>query len=155
MNEAFRKYIDALDPAFQRLVSMEPCKVGSLPRSMPAKGVYLLSEAGVHLYVGRSNRLKGRLQEHRRRSSDHYSATLAFLLARETTGQTAAAYTQVGSRADLVRDPAFARAFDRGKERIRNMDCRFVEEGDPVGQALLEMYVAVVLRTTYNDFDTH
>ena len=32
---------------------------------------------------------------------------------------------------------------------------RFVEENDPVRQALLEIYAAVALKTPYNDFDTH
>ena len=35
------------------------------------------------------------------------------------------------------------------------MDLRFVDEADPIRQALLEIYVAVVLGTPYNDFDTH
>ena len=35
------------------------------------------------------------------------------------------------------------------------MDLRFVEEADPTRQALLEIYASVVLRTEYNDFDTH
>jgi hypothetical protein len=35
------------------------------------------------------------------------------------------------------------------------MDLRFVEESDPVRQTLLEVYVAVVLATPYNDFDNH
>jgi hypothetical protein len=32
------------------------------------------------------------------------------------------------------------------------MDVRYVEETDPQRQALLEIYVAVVLETPYNDF---
>ena len=35
------------------------------------------------------------------------------------------------------------------------MEIRFVEETDPVRQALLEIYVATVLETPYNDFDTY
>jgi hypothetical protein len=35
------------------------------------------------------------------------------------------------------------------------MDLRFVEKPDPLRQALLEIYVAVTLRTKYNDFNTH
>jgi hypothetical protein len=35
------------------------------------------------------------------------------------------------------------------------MNLRFVEENDPVRQALLEIYVAVTLNTPYNDFDNH
>jgi hypothetical protein len=49
----------------------------------------------------------------------------------------------------------FADAFQQAKARVRDMDLRFVEEADPTRQALLEIYASVVLRTKYNDFDTH
>jgi hypothetical protein len=35
------------------------------------------------------------------------------------------------------------------------MDLRFVEEHDPLKQALLEIYVSIVLGTAYNHFNTH
>ena len=35
------------------------------------------------------------------------------------------------------------------------MELRYVEEADPLRQTLLEIYVAVALKTPYNDFDTH
>lgn len=35
------------------------------------------------------------------------------------------------------------------------MDVRYVEEVDPVKQTLLEVYVATVLGTPYNDFENH
>jgi hypothetical protein len=34
-------------------------------------------------------------------------------------------------------------------------DLRFVEEHDPLKQALLEIYVSIVSGTPYDDFDTH
>ena len=83
------------------------------------------------------------------------NGAFAFRLAREATGQTKATYRPRGSRADLMRDPAFVRAFDDAKARIRAMDIRFVEETNPTRQCVLEVYVAVALRTPYNKFDTH
>ena len=35
------------------------------------------------------------------------------------------------------------------------MDIRFVGEGDPLQQALLELCVAIALGTPHNDFYTH
>jgi hypothetical protein len=52
-----------------------------------------------------------------------------------------------------MEEPEFSTAFTEAKARIRKMDVRFVEESDPTRQALLEIYVAVVLATPYNDFD--
>ena len=95
------------------------------------------------------------MQEHSRPSSTNNQAVFAFKLAREATGSTEASYTPGGSRASLEGTPEFAEAFAQAKVRVRNMDIRFVEETDPLRQALLEIYVAVVLATKYNDFETH
>ncbi len=54
-----------------------------------------------------------------------------------------------------MKDPAFATVFKEAKQRVRRMDLRFVEETDALRQALLQMYVAVVLKTPYNDFEIH
>jgi hypothetical protein len=122
---------------------------------MPQRGIYLFTENGKHLYVGRTNRMRPRLQEHCREGSPHNSAPFAFLLAREATGMKTASYKTAGGRADLCNDPAFGLAFVAAKARVRDMDVRFVEETDAIRQALLEVYTAVVLATPYNDFDNH
>ena len=82
-------------------------------------------------------------------------AAFAFRLAREKTGFTKATYKKSGSRKELMKDPRFVRAFEEAKARIRAMSVRYVEEARPTHQALLEIYVAVALKTEYNDFDTH
>ena len=51
--------------------------------------------------------------------------------------------------------PKFRKAFADAKARIRAMDIRFTEESDQVRQALLEIYIAVLLDAPYNDFKTH
>ncbi len=52
-------------------------------------------------------------------------------------------------------DTAFRMTFDNAKKRIKQMDLRYVEEDDPLRQCLLEIYVAVIAKTEFNDFDTH
>jgi hypothetical protein len=155
MNEEFKGHVEALEPAYRRLVGMEPVTVPSLPKDVPAAGVYLFSEQGAPLYVGRTNRMRPRLQEHCRPSSPHGSAPFAFKLAREATGRTEASYVSSGSRAQLEQDPEFKVAFERAKQRIGGMEVRFVEEADPLRQGLLEIYVAFTSGAKYNDFDTH
>jgi hypothetical protein len=54
-----------------------------------------------------------------------------------------------------MRDRFFVNAFNAVKARIRAMEFRFVAEGDPTRQSLLELYCAIALCTPYNDFDTH
>jgi hypothetical protein len=152
----FTALVEALAPKLDRLLAMQPLVYGALPRDMPKSGVYLFTEAGRHLYVGRSNVLRGRHGRHCRPGATYRQAAFAFQLAREATGRTAAAYRAgEGSRAGLMLYPAFAAAFTAAKERIRGMEYRYVEETDQNRQALLEIYCAVVLATPYNDFGTH
>ncbi|KKK77450.1 hypothetical protein LCGC14_2853490 [marine sediment metagenome] len=134
---------------------MPALKVDELARDMPTNGIYLLSEGSHHLYAGRSTRLRSRIKRHSRAGAAHNVAAFAFLLARDATGRIEASYKPEGSRSDLMLDPVFSAAFTDAKERIRQMDVRYVEETHPLRQALLEMYVAVALETPFNDFDTH
>jgi hypothetical protein len=156
MDRKFAVLIEALSPKLERLLATPPLRYGALPRDMPDSGVYLFTENGRHLYVGRSNVLRKRHGRHCRPGATHRQAAFAFQLAREATGRTEVAYRAGdGSRDGLMLDPVFAAAFTAAKERIRAMDYRYVEEGDQNRQALLEIYCAVVLATPYNDFGTH
>lgn len=156
MDAKFVSHVEALKPKLLSLLAMQPVTPESLPTKMFKKGVYLLSEGDNHLYVGRSNDIKKRIGRHSRPGATHRMAAFAFRLARETTGNLEATYKKgEGSRSALMEDEKFVAAFDASKARIRKMSLRFVEESDPVRQALLEIYVAVVLNTPYNDFDNH
>ena len=86
MNKKFRDHIEALEPSFKALLDMPAVHAAALPREVPPRGIYLFSEGRQHLYVGRSNRIRKRLHGHCRLSSDHNSATFAFRIAREETG---------------------------------------------------------------------
>jgi hypothetical protein len=155
MNKAFQAHVDALPDLLERLLAMPPVKVCELPKAMPKHGVYVLTERSRHLYVGRSNRLKTRLGEHGRPSSPATKSAFVFRLAREATGRTKASYKPKGSRNQLMQDARFRAEFVKAKERISQMNVRYVEESHPVRQALLEMYVALTLETPYNSFDNH
>lgn len=155
MNPKFAMIVESLEPAFQKLVGMPPVTAASLPRSMPIKGIYLFSDGEKNLYVGRSNNIRRRIGLHCRPGSQHNQATFAFRMARLQTGRTEAAYTTSGSRSELVRDPEFGSVFSACKAHIRQFNLRFVEETDPTRQALLEIYVATVLDTPFNDFENH
>lgn len=155
MHEHFRQHIESLHPSFEVLLQSPPFTFGSLPKNLPKAGVYLFTEEDKHLYVGRTNGLRKRLQQHCRPGSSHNSAPFAFRLAREARNVLKATYKTEGSRAQLIQDAAFAEAFIAAKGRMRTMHVRVVEESNPLRQALLEMYVAVVLEAPYNDFDNH
>jgi predicted GIY-YIG superfamily endonuclease len=155
MHESFLEYVEALHPSFECLLHAVPVEIKDLPRNAPAQCIYLFSEGPLHLYVGRTKNLRQRLRQHSIPGSQHNQAVFAFRLARESTGSLVAAYTVSGSRAALCAQGEFGSAFVLAKERVRNMDARYVEEKDALRQALLEIYVSVVLKTPYNDFETH
>jgi hypothetical protein len=152
MNSQFKALVANLEAKYQYLMAMNPAIAASVPTDTPRGGVYLFTESGNHLYVGRTKRQLGtRIREHFSTAKD---CPFAWLIARSETGKKAT-YTKAGSRAALLSDVAFTDVYDRAKARISNMHVRYVHEPDPLRQALLEIYVAVVTGAKYNDFDTH
>jgi hypothetical protein len=155
MDDQFRLYVESLHDAFERLRSMKPVSAATLPKILPKQCIYLFSDNGKPMYVGRTRELRQRMRNHCAPGSEHNQAVFAFKLARELTGNVTVSYAAEGSRKNLLSDEKFFKTFIESKSRIRNMELRFVEEKDPLRQALLETYVAFVLKTPYNDFDTH
>ncbi len=158
MNKTFAALVERLHPSFEGLLACSPVMGGALPGlRKETRGVYLFTEPGTgHLYVGRSNRLLARYKNHWMPKKTDREAAFAFRLARHVTGRLKATYKAgEGSRKALAADPDFKQAFDEAKVRVKAMEYRWVEEGDPLTQCLLEVYVAVSLATPFNDFDTH
>lgn len=155
MDRPFLDLIDGFASKLEKLLEMAPYAYGELPKTMPSSGVYLFTEGGTHLYVGRSNKLRDRYWRHCRPGATDRQAAFAFQLAREATGRVLRSYKPGDdSRAGLMRDLKFATAFIDAKARIRKMQYRYVEESDQRTQAILEFYCAIVLDTRYNSFTT-
>ena len=147
MDARFRAQIADLPVKSTELLSKPPVLSDRLPDAGPQGGVYLFSEGGVNLYVGRTRRsLRTRIRDHFRNAQD---CPFAWRLAREATGNP------TGSRRELLSRPRFARAYAAARRRIRGMEVRYIGEADPLKQALLEIYVAVASKARYNDFETH
>jgi hypothetical protein len=155
MHHSFKNFTDMLHPKYERLMEMQPC-TAPLPPHVKGSGVYMFSEDGVHLYVGRTRNVRTRYGQHCRPSSKHNNAPFAFKLAREETGFLKSTYRPGDTtRIGLLTNEAFSASFANALRRIGQMEFRFVEEADPTRQCLLELYVSIVMRTPYNDFDTH
>ena len=82
MNQTFRDLAESLESKHQALLRMESGRFWSLPKQIPERGIYLFSEEIKHLYVGRPNGIRKRLQNHCRLVGTHFTATLAFRIAR-------------------------------------------------------------------------
>jgi len=156
MNKTFARHVEALHPLLEKLVAANPFRFDQLAaQTLPTRGIYLFTENGRHMYVGRSNNIRKRLQWHCRPSSTENQASFAFLLAREKCGLLKASYKPEGSRRHLMTQTAFSNAFVEQKARLRTMSICAVEEVDSNRQALLEMYASISLETPYNDFNNH
>ena len=153
MDDTFKTFIYGLHDKYQALIAMSPVTIDTVPNNCPTGGVYLFSENGKPLYAGRTKRkIKTRLKGHVNTAKD---CPFAWHLALESTEIKRVPYTKEGSRKSLLSQPHFMKSYEEAKIRIRKMEVRFVGESDPVKQALLEIYVAVVSGAKYNDFDTH
>ena len=152
---AFQRYVDRLEQVTNTLLQSRSYVIHEgLPPDVPKAGIYLFSDGTKPLYVGRSYNIRRRMGLHTRPSAAHNQATFAFRLTKEKLGIGNPSYQTKGSRPDLAASPRFASVFRKSKDAIRSPNVRFIEENDPVMQALLEIYIAVVLGTPYNEFKT-
>jgi len=155
MDAAFQRRLDTITASFQRLLASPPLHLPLGRVTVPDKGIYLFTKNDNHLYVGRSDNIRNRLGLHTRPASD-YSKLASRLCLRRKNGRLVAHYRY--RRVDplhFANQESFRTAFAIAKTRLRAMDIRVVDEIDPVNQALLEVYTAVVLPTRYNDFSNH
>jgi len=124
-------------------------------KDIPNEGIYIFYEHGKPKYVGRSNNLKNRLLSHGRPSSDHYSATFAFNIAKYDAEIKRLPIDLSDGRNKLQNNPDFKKLFDKAKEKVAGMKIRVIEVRCQHTQAIFEIYVALNLKTEFNDFGTH
>lgn len=152
MNAAIDSVVNDAKAQCDRLLASMAYGMDSLPTVMPDAGITLFTEDEQAMYVGRTNRLRKRLQSHLQ--NNHNQATFAFLLARRTIGQIKASCKKDGSRSALLTQPNFRAAFDKARDRIRRMSVQWIEEKDPVKQTLLEVFAALRTGAKYNILTT-
>lgn len=135
MHAHFEAIISDFEKKLADLLASEAYSFGQVPIGIPKAGVYLFTENGRHLYVGRSNRLRERYFLHCRAGSQHNQASFAYKLAREELGLGKASSLLAGSRAAIAASEPFTPAFDAAKARIRSMEYRFFGEPSQVSLA--------------------
>ena len=153
MQDKFSEYIRRM-PILLNELKANPLLNRNELEDIPKSGIYVFYREGKPLYVGRSNRLKGRIQEHGRPSSDHYSATLAFNMAKEKVNYKRNE-RRLATRNELEKAPGFEKAFFLARKQVAEMQVKVIEIEDQITQALFEIYAALTLNTEYNDFGTH
>lgn len=153
MGNKFKKYIDQLPRLLEDLGQQELRSRNNLV-GIPKRGIYVFFEHENPIYVGRSDRMKERIQQHGRPSSGHNSAPFAFNLAKDAAKRKGIDVNK--KRDELEKGPAFRDLFKKAKESVLLMSVQVIKIDDPILQTLFEVYAAIALNTTkYNDFETH
>lgn len=147
---------DQLHPELRtRLDELLSCIPVADTKLLPRQpGIYLFTENGRHLYVGRTRKLRGRIRGHSKPASRTNQAHFAVHLARESYE---AEHGEPPQKPFLGHEE-FHRHFAAAKLRIAAMEVRYVltpPSSMDALQAVLEIYVAMELQARYNDFGTH
>jgi len=153
MNKEWNDLVQQMPTLLKQLTS-QPRRPWNDRGILPEKGIYVFYDGEKPIYVGRTNNMRQRLQQHCNPSSGHNSATFAFNMAkREAIKQ---GMNVKRSRSQLEADPAFSELYLKAKARVSKMPVRVIEIDDPIIQTLFEVYAVMCLDTKeYNDFDTH
>lgn len=153
----FHDLIAVLHDRLEVLVTAAPFTFGDRPRGLTGKkAVYLFCNGDTPFYVGRTKNLGQRLGQHCNDGSQPNQSSVAFKLACDELKIERQKYAPGQNwKALMTQNSQLDPTFRRHKEAMRAMWIRYVEEPDPVTQALLEIYCAVALKTPHNDFDTH
>lgn len=152
VNPAFTAVVETVAAKYEKLMIAPLLPMRGGPSHAARSGIYILYEDGLAVHVGRTRNLRKRLQGHCSESRHH--ASFAFKRARQLTGRLAD-YKTGNSRAVLFKEPVFRAVFGEQVFAIREMTYRFLEVVDPVEQYLLELYAAIELKTSMDEFDTH
>ena len=148
LDTEFADHVSQLHPQLIKLLACVPFFYSDLPSSLPTDVVYLFSDGDAPFYVGRSRKFRQRIGNHCNPSSAVNQSSTAYKMACETVNYTPIPYAKGSSAKDnIVSIAGLADAFSEAKRRLSAMHIRYVEERDPVRQALLEIYCAVALKT--------
>jgi hypothetical protein len=134
-------------------------------------GIYVLYKNDNALYVGRTNKIRERVQHHLRPKSGNGSATFAFNLAKEEyerkynvtikkrkTSKDDDSQNIISiTRKKLEKDKNFEPIFDAKKKYLFDCKFRFIEIKNDILQTMLEPYLAYKLGTypINNTFENH
>ncbi len=151
----FEELVTRLPHLLDELLACQPYIAGERPTVPRVSGVYLFSEGGRPVYVGRTRDCRRRLADHTRPSSRENSAPFAFNLTRRDLGE--GGQRAMGTRAEVAAQPAFSEKFAIAKQRVRRMEFRFVAISDAALSTIFEVYASIALGTEgdYNLFETH
>ncbi len=154
---ANRNFTDVIEkmPKYLQVLQGSPLLARHRLTELPGnQGIYVFYHDGKPMYVGRSDNLKERIQQHGRPSSGSNSASFAFNMAKWKLRRISPVKVSM-KRQDLEKSKEFKPIFDEAKEVVRNMDVRVVIIDDAIEQTIFEVYAHLELKTPFNSFENH
>jgi predicted GIY-YIG superfamily endonuclease len=157
MKIEFQEIINRFPGYMTELKKLPPVPTSEL-QNIPKRGIYVFYEDNKPIYVGRSKNLRQRFRQHGQPSSDHHSATFAFMIAKQDAEKNGVKMKKNGknkTRKELQDDDHFSPYFINAKKRVSDMQVQVIPMEDAIEQTLFEVYAALELNTEYNKWDTH
>lgn len=154
LRAAARAICEDFDELLDELIADPVFRCGELPAPPKTAGVYVFSENGVVMHVGRTGSLQRRRQEHTGLNNDRHAATFAF---RKAIADAVAAHPELDGmpRATLEMHPLFKPYFEAWKQRVRAMDMRCVEISSAAKRHIFEMMASMALGLPEALWDEH
>jgi hypothetical protein len=150
----FHAMVDQLPDLLNTLTNTKAATMASHNGIPEVPGIYLFSEGVNPVYVGQTRNLRSRLRQQTSLASRENQAALAWRIARKDAAD--AGHPITGPRKELEADEVFAEHFRNAKQRVADMDVRFIELDDPVTRTVFEVYAARALGTDeFNSWETH
>lgn len=137
---------------YNEIIKSKLLKRDELPKK---SGIYIFYEIDnnneIPIYVGRTNKIRDRIQYHTRMSSQSDSASFAFILAKSKFGETNL------TRKELEKVQKFIEIFNEQKKRLNKCMFRCIEMENDILQTMFEPYLAYKLGTypINNTFENH
>ncbi len=128
----FEQIVKGMPLLIQELINQPMLKKDEIRTGqgfVPQKGIYVLFDNNKPIYVGRSNNIKRRLNEHSNEGSDRYSATFAFKLAIKEYEKKYMKSTKGIRRQDLEKDHEFVVEFRKARSSVAGMGIKAINMG--------------------------
>jgi hypothetical protein len=152
VNELFAHHTDRMPLLYKQLMRGDELPLAPQAAWRKLGAIYVFFHNGKAEHVGRTRNLQSRIRGHL--SDSHYSASFAFRQTRRELSLVAT-YAPEGARAALFAREDFRAAFRGQSLRLRGMTMRFLAVDCPIDQYLLELYTAMELTLSLDEFDTH
>ena len=148
----FTELVDKMEGYYNNLKDIEREHISKVLKGL--KGVYIFYENEIPVYVGKTDNLARRLNQHISLSSKDNDANFAFKIARLEWLEKNEIEKKI-TRKFLQNISEFGDIFKNAKSRVSSMKMKYVNIENPYEQYLFEFYAALKTQSIFNEFNNH